>query len=325
MLRYLLKRIVISAVVVWGVVSFCFILMQLAPGDPALLYVQPEIPPQVIENIRHQMGFDLPLWRQYFKWLTQWAQGNLGVSFSQHQPVADVLANTLPNTLQLTISVFFVQLLAGTILGIWNALRRNRWSDRLVSGLLLFFYSMPGFWLALLTLLVFSLKLGWLPSGQMQSMFVEPGFWPWFTDRLLHLALPVITLSLPFIAYTAQFVRDKMSQVLEQPFIAAAQSYGLGRKTIIFNYAFKNTLLPLITLIGLYFPFILGGAVITEYIFSWPGMGRLTIQAIFAQDYPVILATNTIAALAVVSGNLLADTLYALADPRIRLQGRSAR
>ncbi|MBD3226309.1 MAG: ABC transporter permease subunit [Caldithrix sp.] len=318
MIAYIIRRILTALLIVWAVATICFIILQLAPGDPASMYIRPEIKPAVVENIRKQLGFDLPIWQQYIKWLRGLSAGNFGTSFIHKQPVIDIIANTLPNTLRLTLVVFCVQFLMGIVIGIYLATKQGSKIEQTVNGFLLFLYSMPGFWLALILILIFSLHLGWLPSSQMQSMRDINGFIPILWDQVKHLILPVTVLSIPFITYTTRFIQDQLRDVFAQPYFLAAKTYGFSGQKILFKYALKNALLPLITLIGLYLPFILGGAVITEYIFAWPGMGRITVTAIFAHDFPLILASTIIAALAVVIGNLLSDILYALADPRIR-------
>jgi peptide/nickel transport system permease protein len=168
--------------------------------------------------------------------------------------------------------------------------------------------------------MILSLKLGWLPSSQMNSLYPVAGFWSQLADSIRHLILPATILSIPFIAYTTRFVRTNLTNILKQPYIVTARAFGINKNKIHYHYALKNALLPVITQIGLYLPFILGGAVIIEYIFAWPGMGRITIDAIFSHDFPVILASNFIAALTVVFGNLISDLLYFFIDPRIRIK-----
>lgn len=321
MIHYLLKRIASSVIIVWGVLTITFFIMHLAPGDPTSIYLRPEINPDVVQSIRTQMGLDLPVWQQYFIWLKETILGNFGISYIHQKQVSDILTASLINTLRLTIIVLLFQFIAGIILGIISALKQNSKIDHSINGFLLFLYSMPGFWLAIILLLVFSLKLGWLPSSQMQSMYPIDGFWANLGDVISHLILPVFVLSTPFIAYTARFVRQGIIDELDQPYIFAAKTYGLHPIKIIYQYALKNALLPLVSLLGLYMPFLLGGAVITEYIFSWPGIGSITVNAIFTHDYPLILATTLIASIAVIIGNLISDLLYSLVDPRIRIPG----
>ncbi len=317
---FLLRRLVYALLIVWGVVTLTFIILHAAPGDPASIYIRPDIAPEIVQSIRHQLGLGKPVYLQYLDWLRQWLSGNLGVSFTHNRPVAEVLVETIPNTLRLTVVVFIVQAIGGMLLGVFLAFKHHTFWDAFLDKLLLFFYSLPGFWLALIAILIFSLKLGWLPSSHSGSMFLtENDTWHLFLDRCKHLILPTLILSIPFIAYTARFVRGNLIDVLQQDYLRTAIAYGLPKRQMFFKYALRNALLPLATLTGLYLPFLLGGAVVIEYIFSWNGMGRLTINAILSHDYPVILATFLISAVSVVIGNLLSDILYALVDPRVNI------
>lgn len=318
MSRYITKRLAISLILLWAVLSSTFLLVHLAPGDPSMLYIRPEIDIKVVDNIRSQMGFDLPVWKQYFIWIRNFLQGDFGFSFVQHQSVGAILKEAIPNTLRLTLTVLIFQYITGILLGIICAVKQKSKLDNLITGGLLFLYSMPGFWIALICIMLFSLHFGWLPSSQMNSIRQFDNVWQYFMDSIRHLILPTIILSIPFVSYSTRFVRDKFIDIIQDPYITTARAFGLKKNIILFKYALKNALLPLITLVGLYLPFLLGGAVITEFIFAWPGMGRVTIDAIYTHDYPLILATNFIAAFAVIGGNFLSDVLYYLADPRIR-------
>lgn len=319
--KYLIKRILLSLLIIWGVLSLTFLILHIAPGDPASVYISPDVPPEVVENIRHTMGLDKPLLQQYVLWMREFLTGNFGFSLFYKKPIGQILGRAIPNTLQLTIVVFVLQLFLGTLLGIFCGIKQNTRVDSIIDSGLLVLYSVPGFWLALIAIRVFSYSLGWLPSSQMASLAISGEFWTVFADRLKHLVLPVLVLSAPFIAYTARFVRGSYREVLNQNYIRTARAYGLKKEDIYFRFALKNALLPLGTLIGLYLPFLLSGAVITEYIFAWPGMGRVTIEAIFTHDFPLILATTFIGASAVVLGNLLSDLFYLIVDPRIKLAG----
>ena len=321
MLKFIIKRISISIMIIFGVLSLTFMIIHLAPGDPASIYIRPEIDPKTVETIRQQMGLDKPIFQQFIFWIREIVTGNFGISFSHMRPVSAILWEATLNTLQLTVLVFFFQLVVGVCIGVVSAIKQNTKLDFGLNTCLLFLYSIPGFWLALMAILIFSLKFGWLPSSQMKSLITPDGIFPQILDRLKHLVLPVIILSTPFIAYTARFVRSSLIETLNQDYIRTAKAYGISKSKIVFHYALKNTLLPLITLFGLYLPFILGGSVITENIFAWPGVGRITVNAIFAHDFPLILATNFIAALTVIIGNLISDISYTFADPRIRLGG----
>ena len=315
---YLAKRLGYSSLIVWGVLTLTFLFLHLAPGDPTSIYLRPDIEPQVLVNIRHQFGFDKPLWQQYIFWLTEFVSGNFGYSFSHQRPVWELFKEAIPNTLQLTICVFFIQFIVGIFLGTTSARHQDSWLDKSINSILLFLFSMPGFWLALLCVLLFCLKLGWFPSGQMTSMRIFENNFQMLLDRLWHMILPIAVLSVPFMAYTTRFVRGNVLDISNQRFIQSARAFGLSEKKILYTYILRNAWLPLITLGGMYLPFLIGGAVVIEYVFSWPGMGRLTVDAIYSHDYPLILASNFIAALLVVSGNLLADFGYKFVDPRIR-------
>ena len=321
MIKYLFKRFGSSLFTIWGVLTICFLILHLAPGNPASIYIRPEINSEVVDNIRHQMGFDLPVWKQYFLWIKEFVFGNFGHSFSHHKPVSDVLLEAIPNTLQLTLIVLIVQYIIGIFIGTLMAVKKNKKVNISLNTTLLFLYSMPGFWLSLIAILIFSLKLGWLPPSQMSSLIDVGGVFSIFWDRILHLILPVSILSIPFIVFTSRFVNNSMQEELNKPYILNAKAYNIRTKKIVYYYALKNSLLPLSTMFGLYLPFLLGGAVITEYIFAWPGIGRITINAIYTYDYPLIMASNFIAALAVVLGNLISDILYLIIDPRIKLSG----
>ena len=321
MVKFLINRLLLSLLIIWGILTITFLVIHLAPGDPSSIYVKPEIGAKAVENIRRQMGLDLPLWKQYLSWASEFIQGNFGISFTHKRPVSHIFAEAIPNTLQLTAVVFLIQFIVGISLGIIMAVMYKTKVDFILNSLCLFFYSLPGFWLALMGILLFSIKLSWLPSSQMESLQQIDGFWAQIVDRIQHLIMPVAVLAIPFIAYTARFVRGSLSDVLQQDYIRTVTAYGVNRYKILFKYALKNALLPLNTLIGVYLPFLLGGAVITEYIFSWPGLGRITVNAIFAHDYPIILASGFIAAVAVIVGNLISDLLYHIIDPRIKIAG----
>jgi peptide/nickel transport system permease protein len=321
MTRFVIQRILLSFLIIWGVLTLTFIIIHLAPGDPAAMYVDPEIPPDVVENIRKQMGLNESISDQYLKWMRECLTGNLGISFSYKKPVSRLILETIPNTLQLTLLVFALQLFFGIIIGVFTAVRRNSVFDLSINSILIFLYSFPGFWLALMFILIFSYTLGWLPSSQMTTWGISGNFMVLLLDRIKHLILPVFVLTIHYTAYTARFIRGSFGEVLDQDYMRTAIAYGLKPAQIYFKYALKNSLLPVVTLLGIYLPFLWGGAVVIEYIFAWPGMGRLTVEAIFAHDYPLILGSTIIAALTVVVGNFLSDLLYALVDPRIKTTG----
>ncbi len=319
MIRYIIRRILLSIPLVWALATVTFFIIRLAPGDPLALYYDPEIDPELMETIRARLGLDRPLHIQYVKWLGALLHGELGVSFSHHRPVADILRETIPNTLILTFCALALDLIVGVVIGVISAMRQYTWIDHGLTVGALFIYSMPGFWLGLMLIILFSLKLGILPASQMESVDAEYlGFWARLADRALHLVLPVFVLGIASAASVARYMRGSLLEVIRQDYIRTARAKGLGEGAVVFKHALGNALLPVITLLGLYLPFLMSGAVVTETIFAWPGMGRLTVGAIFARDYPIIMAANLIAGVMVVGGNLLADILYGVVDPRIR-------
>jgi peptide/nickel transport system permease protein len=322
---YVVRRLLGAVLLVISVATLIFFVIHLAPGDPATLYIGQNVPPEVIERIRTGLGLDDPLLVRYWKWLTAFLTGDFGYSFARSQPVADVLRETLPPTLVLAGSALVLTFLVGIAMGVFQAMRHRRPSDRILSVTSLFFYSMPSFWLGLMLMLLFSLKahewgLPWaLPPTGMTSVDHEfMGFWARMGDRVAHLVLPVATLTLVMSAGIARYTRGQMLEVIRQDYIRTARAKGLRERTVIMKHAFRNSLLPVITLFGLYLPLLFSGAVLVEVIFSWPGMGRVMVDSIFQRDYPVVMATSFMFALVVVIGSLVADVLYAVADPRIR-------
>ena len=284
MIRYIIRRILLSIPLVWALATVTFFIIRLAPGDPLALYYDPEIDPELMETIRARLGLDRPLHIQYVKWLGALLHGELGVSFSHHRPVADILRETIPNTLILTFCALALDLIVGVVIGVISAMRQYTWIDHGLTVGALFIYSMPGFWLGLMLIILFSLKLGILPASQMESVDAEYlGFWARLADRALHLVLPVFVLGIASAASVARYMRGSLPAVIRQDYIRTARAKGLSEGAVVFKHALGNALLPVITLLGLYLPFLMTGAVVTDTIFAWPGMGRLTVGAIFAR------------------------------------------
>ena len=318
MRAYLRRRLLQSMLLLWGVLTLTFFLVHASPGDPLDRYISPRIPPETIAQIRRQFGFDQPLPLQYFKWLQQSLRGDWGYSLTQHRPVAHILAEAIPATLQLTVPVLTLNFILGIALGAAAAFYRHRWPDRWLSHGFLATYCLPSFWLGLMLILIFAVKLGWLPNSHAASLFAEEmGAGAALQDRLLHLILPTLTLALPGAAATARYVRENLITALEADFIRLAKAKGLASRQIMARHALPHAVLPLISLLGLSLPFLFGGAFLTEVIFAWPGMGRVMVEAIFSRDYPVVLAIAGLSAILVIAGNFIADLLYRLADPRI--------
>jgi peptide/nickel transport system permease protein len=321
---YLIRRLLGAIPLLWGILTLIFFIIHLAPGDPTARFFNPNVSPEVIAQMRHNFGLDQPVYVQYFKWLSSFVRGDFGYSFGQMRPIADILPETLWNTVQLMLVSLVVIFVLGMLIGIIQAVRQYSLSDNVLTFGALFFYSMPSFWFALMLILVFSLKasqwgLPQLPATGMTSVgyeFLPFGAQVW--DRIRHLILPVIALGIGNAAGVARYMRGSMLEVINQDYIRTARAKGLSERTVIFKHALRNALIPIITLLGLYLPILLSGAVLVETIFGWPGMGRLIVDAIFQRDYPLIMATSFVAAAMVVLGNLLADVLYAVVDPRIR-------
>jgi len=320
MLPWFARRLLQSLLLVFVLMSAVFFVVRLAPGDPLDQIVSEELGAADRELIRQRMELDGSLGRQYVRWLGDSLRGDFGISLRQQRPVTAILGEALGPTLLLTITAYVLQLVLAVGAALVMATRRGRAPDHVVQGLGLTFYSLPGFWLGLMFILLFSRQLGWFPAGGWEStdaVFLPAGA-RWL-DRLHHLFLPVTTLVLGGFMGTARYLRSALDEVLVQDYILAARARGLSEHRVVWGHALRNALLPVITLLGLSVPFLLGGALVVEVVYGWPGMGRVTIEAIWARDYPVIMATTLLAGVAVVLGSTLADLLYRWADPRVRL------
>jgi len=322
----ILRRALTLPFLLLGVATLVFLAMALAPGDAADIYVQPGMPPEVIEQIRHRFGLDASLPVQYGRWLAAFVQGEMGYSHSYSMPVAQRLRTALPNTLLLASMALVLAFLVGTVVGVVQAVKQNSALDGALSFLTLFFYSMPSFWLALMLILIFSVGAGvwwdW-PVSFPASGLASPGadlLGPWdrLLDRIHHLVLPVTTLTLLLAGGVARYVRASMLDVVRQDYIRTARAKGLPESKVILKHALRNGLIPVVTLVGSYFPLLLSGAVLVEYVFSWPGMGQVMVESIHRRDMPVVMAGTVLFGAMVVVGNLMADLLYGVVDPRIR-------
>lgn len=302
--------------------TLLFLLLHLAPGDPTAAYFNPNVSPDVIEQMRRNFGLDQPLLEQYVRWLGAFVTGDFGFSFSRLRPVSEVLAEALPNTLWLGGASLLVIFVVGCVVGVLQAVRRYTGTDHVLTFTALLIYSIPTFWLGVV-LVMWASSDAWvgarLPISGIQGLDYDAlGFWGKVGDRARHLVLPTITLGLGSAAAVARYMRGAMLETLDQDYIRTARAKGLSERTVVFGHAARNALLPIISLIGLFLPILFGGAVVVEYIFSWPGMGRLMYDAILARDYPVVMAASFLFAALVIAANLVADLLYAAADPRIR-------
>jgi peptide/nickel transport system permease protein len=307
-------------VLLFIVLTITFFLLHLAPGDPTARYYRPDISPETARRVRESLGLDRPLLEQYVRWMAAFARGDFGLSLRYLRPVRELLAEAIPNTLRLTIAALALHVLIGVCLGVLSAAKRYSLFDRINTIGALFVYSIPSFWLSLMLILVFSLKLGVLPSSHMQSVDAgELSGFALLVDRARHLILPAFVLGVASAASTARYMRGSMLDVLREDYIRTARAKGLPESSVFLKHALKNAALPLVTIIGLSLPFLFGGAVVIETIFSWPGMGRLAVDAIYSRDYPTVLAINFVVGAIVILGNLAADVAYGLLDPRIAL------
>ena len=329
MLRQLARRIVLGFGIVFLVVTVTFLLINLAPGDPARLWVGPAAGDAELDQARRLLGLDRPLVVRYVVWLTNFARGEWGISLSQQRPVARVIAAALPHTLVLSVTSLFLTYLAGVLIGVVQAMKRRTVIDTGLTVTTLAVYGMPAYWLAIMLVLVFAYgaaRFGWPAWLQFPAMgvaaldadFLTP--WARVVDRIRHLALPLATLGAIGAAGTARFVRGAVLDVRGLGFVRAARAKGLNPVAVEVRHVLRNALLPIITLLGLSLPALFSGTVFVEVIFAWPGMGRVMVDAVGGRDYPVVMATTAIFATLVVVGNLLADLLYAVADPRLRKQ-----
>lgn len=321
MMRFIISRLLQTAAVLVFVAAITFALVHLAPGDPFSAAVDnPDVSPAVRQQWRASYGLDQPLPVQFVKYVASVARGEFGWSFSKHLPVSEVIRVALPRTLMLMGSTLLLGFFVGALTGRIQAARRGSATDRSISGVSLFFYSMPDFWLALIVLLTFAYWIPIFPVGGAADPLHE-----YFTrtaqlaDTLKHMVLPVTTLTLILAATVARFHRSALLETLPSDFVRTARAKGLRERTIMRRHAERNALFPLISLIGLALPALFTGAVFVEKIFAWPGMGLVIVNAIGSRDYPLVMGTVIIASVLVAVGNLVTDLLYMAADPRVRV------
>ena len=321
MRRYVAGRLLQALVVVLLVATASFFLVHMAPGDPFALD-DPRVSEEIREHWRAQFGLDRPLLEQYLRYLGGLFRGELGYSFSRRTNVGEALAAAIPRTLLLMGVALALSITAGVALGVYQAIRRGGPAARILDGLSLFFYSLPDFWLALMALLAFAYWMPIFPAGGSVDATLHEylGFWGRVWDRLRHLALPALTLALLTTAAVARYQRAAMLEVIQLDFVRTARAKGVPEQRVIGHHALRNALLPVITLLGLALPALVGGAVFVETVFSWPGMGLLAATAIGARDYPLITATVAVGGAMVAAGSLAADLLYAAVDPRVRVR-----
>lgn len=320
MKNFILRKSVSAVVLLFGLATLIFLIAHAAPGDPVSAMISPRAPASVAQELRHQFGLEQPVVQQYLRWLQNAVTGNLGFSFSYRRPVTDVLMNFFPNTAILALTAIALEVIFGVLLGFLAVRYQHSWLDRIINSGGLIVYTLPTFWVGLILLAVFSYTLGWLPSSQMNSgdsqqlSFAGRGF-----DLVRHLMLPVLTISIPGAAGIARYFRTSLLKVRRAEYVMYAHSLGIKRHTIFLCCELPNAIAPVITIVGLEVGTLLAGAVVTETLFAWPGIGRLTVMAMLARDYPLILGCTLISGIVVIIGNLIADLLYMYIDPRVRV------
>ncbi len=318
-LHVVLRRCAAIILMVWLVASLTFVVVYAAPGSYADQIDHPRLTEEARQQIRHRYGLDQPLHVQYTKWLSNVARADFGSSFHYQRPVTELIADALPPTIMLAAFALFIDFALGIALAVAAVAKPGGWFDKLCTVTCLTFYGMPSFWLAGILILVFSLHLGWLPPSHMHDVgAADLSFFGSLLDLFRHLILPATCLGLLGAAATQRYLRAAMLDVKDSRYILAARARGISERRILWVHMLRPALLPVITLIGLSLPFFVSGSVIIETIFSWPGMGQLLYGAAHARDVPVIMALTIVGAIAVMLGNLVADLLYIIVDPRAK-------
>lgn len=290
-----------------------FLLMHMAPGDPIQAYITPKMSAVDIERVRHNMGLDQPIYIQYFKWLINAVQGNLGYSLINHRPVATVIFDRIPNTILITLTALILSLIIAIPVGLISGYNKNSVLDNVLNVIAYIGISIPSFWFAMMIIYIFSLKLNLLPSIGMRTIGVDTT-----VDLIKHMIMPVIVLSYYNVCVFTRYIRSSTIGQLNEDYVLTQYAYGASAKEVLFKHVFKNTLLPIITIFAMSLPQLVTGAFITETIFGWPGMGQLGVTAIFGYDYPVVMGITMISSIVLIIGNLIADILYQVVDPRIK-------
>ena len=313
---FLARRLVHLGPVLLGVSLIVFLVLHLAPGDPAEVMLGANANKEDLASLRAQLGLDQPLHVQYVTWISHVARGDLGRSLWMKRPVLGEVLERFKATMLLTGSALLLSTIGGIALGIASATRANSLLDRLSGVASLFGASMPVFWLGIVLMVIFSLWLGWLPASGMYAPYGGGGL----RDLLSHLILPAVTLAAASVTIIARLTRATMLETLGQDYVRTARAKGLGERKVVWRHALKNALIPIVTVVGVQAGYLLGGAVLTETVFAWPGVGTLVVQGILARDMPLVQGGVLVIALSFVLVNLLVDTLYAWLDPRIKFQ-----
>jgi len=326
MVSYIVRRLLYGVLTFLGITVAVFVLVHSVPGDPIDFYVSQHmthLSQAALEAIRHEHHLDQPVITQYLYWLRGAVTLDFGTSITDHRPVLDHVLEKLPHTIELNLTAFLLAAIIGVPIGLWSATRSGRPLERASAVLFFLLYSLPSFWVALLLMEFFSVKLGILPLFGMQSdEYFDLSSAQKLLDHTRHAILPVITLSYTQLAIFARFSKSALTEVIRQDYITTAYAKGAAPARVLWRHAFRNALIPLITLLGLVIPYLISGSVIVEDIFQWDGIGRLYFVSILSRDYPTVLGLTVATALLTLLASLLADVLYAFADPRIRFEAR---
>lgn len=322
MLIYVTRRLLQTVPLLVFISALIYLLLYLMPGDPLYRMLEdvPNLRPQDYERLRKLYGLDDPIYVQYWKWLWQLIQLNPGYSREYGQPVIEIIVPALKNTLVLTVIAVIIGKTVAILLGIFSAVRQYSIGDYLLTALTFIAYSIPAFWLGLMMIIAFSVKLGWFPTSGIVNPDIAPGTWEATVDWIKHLVLPVTVLATSEIIQVQRFMRSSLLEVLRQDYLTTARAKGLSEQAVIGKHALKNALIPVVTIIAITMPRVIGGSTVVETVFAYPGMGRLLFTSIMGNDYVVAMTVVMIIAVTVVACNLLADILYGWLDPRIRYQ-----
>ena len=323
MLRYVLKRLLLMVPLLVGITIVCFVVIHLAPGSPTDLQtdLNPRVSAEAKARLQSMYDLDKPIYKQYLLWVGRLATLDLGQSFStDHRPVMDKIAERIPITIIINVLSMILIIFIAIPIGVLSAVRQDSLFDKVTAVIVFIGFAVPTFWLALLLMILFGVDLGWLPISGIRSLNYE--YLPPFAailDLLRHLILPVLLSAFGGLAGLSRYMRSNMLEVIRQDYITTARAKGLSERVVIYKHALRNALLPVITILGLSIPGLIGGSVIFETIFAIPGMGQLFYMSVMSRDYPVVMGILFIGAVLTLIGNLVADISYAVADPRIRV------
>lgn len=312
MLKYIIKRILVAIPVLIGITIIDFLIMTMV-GSPLELLQGPRVSQAAIETKRIALGLNKPVYVQYWIWLTNLLQGNMGYSMKSFQPVSQMIKTYIGPTLLLMSVSLFVSMLIAVPAGIYSAVHKYTPQDYTVVTLSFLGSSVPGFFLALVLIYIFTVRLGWLPSSGMYTLGAQKNA----LDVVRHMIMPVIVLATSMAGTNIRYIRSAMLEILRKDYLRTARAKGIGRFLVINKHALRNALIPVITVLGMHIPILFGGAIIIEQVFSWPGLGMMTMSAIISRDYPVIMGVCLMSAIVVLVANLLTDVIYALVDPTI--------